>query len=201
MNLVNIQVAMILDELPNDVLKQIEEGQQSLETITLALRADGVKLAGYFDKITDPEAQIKFTAEHIFNYFEGRRARKSQTQTQTKKVLNREDFMKVLEIIVEHSGGKIRIAHNEADESDEKELQAQHFLKVDGKRFGRDMETYDFMASINPAQALPDFAEIVLSIKKDFPESYQHAVVLMKELGQRVYEGRPDLIVSWNGIF
>ena len=72
----SIQTAMVLDELPAEVLKEIENNQESLETIKTALKKPGVKLAGYFNKITDPEEQVDFTAEHILAFFKQRRERK-----------------------------------------------------------------------------------------------------------------------------
>lgn len=73
----SIQTAMVLDELPAEVLKEIEENQESVENIKIALKRPGVNLNGYFDKITDPEMQINFTADHIHSFFEQRRNRKS----------------------------------------------------------------------------------------------------------------------------
>ena len=73
----SIQTAMVLDELPTDVCKEIEDNQESLEAIKTALKKPGVKLNGYFDKITDPEEQVNFTADHILAFFKQRRARKA----------------------------------------------------------------------------------------------------------------------------
>ncbi len=72
----SIQTAIVLDELPLRALAVIEEKQEDLEAIKVALRGNDVKLSGYFDKITDHEEQVKFTAENIHAFFTKRRARK-----------------------------------------------------------------------------------------------------------------------------
>lgn len=71
----SIQTAIVLDELPAEVLKEIEGNQKSLKNIKIALKKPGVKLNGYFEKVTDPEEQVRFTAENIYNFFEQRRNR------------------------------------------------------------------------------------------------------------------------------
>jgi serine kinase of HPr protein (carbohydrate metabolism regulator) len=72
----SIQTAMVLDELPAEVLTEIEDNQESLETIRTALKKPDVNLAGYFTNITDPEEQVDFTAKHILAFFKQRRERK-----------------------------------------------------------------------------------------------------------------------------
>lgn len=67
---------MVLDELPAEICKEIEENQESLEAIKTALKKPGVKLAGYFTQITDPEEQVNFTADHILAFFKQRKNRK-----------------------------------------------------------------------------------------------------------------------------
>lgn len=72
----SMQTAMVLDELPPEVLAEIELHQESLKDIESALRNPDVKLAGYFRDITDPEEQVKFAAVNILYFFENRRNRK-----------------------------------------------------------------------------------------------------------------------------
>jgi len=73
---VNMQVAIVLDELPAEVLQEIEDNQESLEIIKAALKKPGVKLSGYFRDITDPGIQVDFTARNLFDYLKRRRERK-----------------------------------------------------------------------------------------------------------------------------
>ena len=109
------------------------------------------------------------------------------------------DFLQIAKTIAELSGGKIRIAFNEKDDSTAEDKEAAHFLKLNDKREGRDIELYGLMAKISPEQALPDFLGLLLSFKKECPESYEKASVQLKELGSRVYTG--DILNDWNGLF
>lgn len=113
--------------------------------------------------------------------------------------VTRDDFLQIAKTVAEYSGGKIRLAFNESDNSTEKEMEAANFLKLNGKRVGRDIEVYGFMSSFSPEQALPDFFELLLFIKSECPESFQEASSQLKELGSKVYEG--SILNDWNGLF
>ena len=113
--------------------------------------------------------------------------------------VTKDDFLQIAKTIAEFSNGKIRIAFNEGDDSTESENEAAHFLKLNGKRLGRDVELYGFMASLSPEQALPDFFGLLFFIKEECPESYKKASVQLKELGSKVYEG--DILNEWNRLF
>lgn len=116
-----------------------------------------------------------------------------------KSKITKDDFLDIGKVIAENSGGKIRIAFNEEDDSMQKNVEAAHFLKVKEKRLGRDLELYAFMAEISPEQAPADFIDVVIAIKNDYPESYQKASVLLKKLGEKVYEGK--ILEEWNTLF
>lgn len=114
------------------------------------------------------------------------------------KITN-DDFLQIAKIIAENSNGKIRIAFNEQDESTEKDEGAAHFLKLNEKRLGRDMELYGFRAKVSPESAPADFLELVFALKEECPQSYQKASIALKELGVKVYTG--DVLDEWNKLF
>lgn len=113
--------------------------------------------------------------------------------------VTKDDFLRIANTIVEFSSGKVRLAFNESDDSKKEEKEAANFLKLNEKRIGRDMEVYDIMALVAPEQALVDFLELLFSIKKECPQSYEKASAQLKELGSKVYEG--DILNDWNGLF
>ncbi len=191
-----MQTAIVLDELPSHVLTAIEENPENLEAIKTALRDEGVKLAGYFDKIKDPEDQVNFTAQQIYNLFQ---ARKNNPKTEKVAILDKSVFLELGTIISDNSNGKIRVAFNEEDTSSELQKEAAHFLKLNEERLGRDFEVYGLMAEMSPEQALSDFLEIVLAIKNSCPESYEKASAKLKELGSKVYKN--EILTSWNACF
>ena len=51
----------------------------------------------------------------------------------------------VAEAAVGASGGRLRIALHEEDQSEDFQPEAQRFLKFDDKRLGRDIELYGFL--------------------------------------------------------
>lgn len=121
-------------------------------------------------------------------------------QEEVKKEITEDDFHQLAKIIAAFSGGKIRIAFREDDDSTEKNKEVAHFLKLNGKRIARDIQVHGFMARVNPEKALPSFLEeVLIPIKKECPESYKKAAVQLKELGLLVYAG--SILDDWNGLF
>jgi len=117
-----------------------------------------------------------------------------------KKEVTRDDFHQLAKIIAAFSGGKIRIAFQEEDDSTEKNIEAANFLKLNEERLARDIQVYGLMAKISPEDALPSFlGEVLIPIKIECPESYEKAAVQLKEMGLRVYAD--DIINDWNGLF
>lgn len=99
----------------------------------------------------------------------------------------RAELLKIAEIAIQHSGGRLRLAFNEEDESEEFVGGAARFLKLDGKRLGRDVELYGFMGDkiIGWQQTFAMFLEeIVLPLKSVLPESYAKAGEALRALGE-----------------
>ncbi len=112
------------------------------------------------------------------------------------------ELFRIIEIAVQYSGGRLRLAFNEEDDSEEFVGAAARFLKLDGKRLGRDIELYGFMgdAIANWQQALAMFfEEIILPIKSVLPESYAKSGEELRLFGESVY---PDTIIQrWRDLF
>lgn len=102
----------------------------------------------------------------------------------------RAELLKIAEITVQHSGGRLRLVFNEENESEKFVGDAAHFLKLDGKRLGRDIELYGFMGDdiVGWQQTLVMFLEeILLPLKGALPESYAKASEALRTLGKSVY--------------
>jgi hypothetical protein len=111
------------------------------------------------------------------------------------------EILRIAELAVQHSNGLLRLAYNEEDEGDEFTGGAQRFLKLDGKRLGRDLELYGFMANIAGwERILVEFLlEVILPLKKASPESYAKAGEALRLLGESVYQS--DKLEEWNNLF
>jgi hypothetical protein len=116
-----------------------------------------------------------------------------------KTKISSDDFMAIAKVMAEKSNGKIRIAHNEKDDSTDKEPEAAHFIKLNEKRISRDIELYRLMISVSEHQALADFIDPILAIKIDCPESFQEAASMLQELGKKVFTD--TLLIDWNSLF
>jgi len=105
-----------------------------------------------------------------------------------------EDFsewvMELARVIADNSGGAITLVEREQDDTSSVCDDAAHFLKLNHKRLGRDVELYGFMGKITGIEpVLPDILmEIMLPIKADCSESYEKAAEMMKERGKVVYD-------------
>jgi len=114
----------------------------------------------------------------------------------------RAELLKIAEIAVQDSGGRLRLAFNEEDESEEFVGSAARFLKLDGKRLGRDIELYGFMGDdiAGWQQTLAMFLEeIVLPLKSKLPESYAKAGEALRTLGESVYP--ENILQQWRDLF
>ncbi len=111
------------------------------------------------------------------------------------------DLLALLRALPELGEGRLRLAGGEADASEAPEPEAQTFLKLDGRRLGRDAGTYRFMGEVQGWEAtLADFAmEVVLPLRSACPDAYEAAAAKMRELGGRIYG--PDRIDDWTAIF
>lgn len=100
------------------------------------------------------------------------------------------DLMAFAEAMVADSGGRLRIAHSEQDDTREPEKEAASFFKLDGKRLGRDIELYHFMgASIMgwPATIVDLVMEVLLPIKDVVPASYGAGRAMLLRWGRAAY--------------
>lgn len=114
----------------------------------------------------------------------------------------RAELLKIAEIAVQHSSGRLRLAFNEEDESEEFVGSAARFLKLDGKRLGRDIELYGFMgdAIAGWQETLAMFLEeILFPIKSKLPKSYAMAGEMLRTLGESVYPKK--IIQKWRDLF
>ena len=114
----------------------------------------------------------------------------------------RAELLKVAEIAVQHSGGRLRLAFNEEDETDEFVGNAARFFKFDEKRLGRDIELYGFMGDdlIGWEEVLFMFLmETIFPIKNELPDSYNKASEALRTLGESVYSA--DIIQKWRNLF
>ena len=97
--------------------------------------------------------------------------------------------------IARASNGRIRVAHNELENSKDREIGAAHFLKLDEKRLGRDLELYGFMGEIEGQKGVMIrlLEELCLPIKncKSLDNSLRGAVGIGKlrliEVGMTVF--------------
>jgi hypothetical protein len=114
----------------------------------------------------------------------------------------RGELLKIAELAVQHSEGRLRLVHNEEDSSRKQASDAAHFLKFDEKRFCRDIELYGLMGDgpVGWEQTLPIFlVEVILPLKKILPASYTKASEALREVGTSVYSG--DILQSWRKLF
>lgn len=115
----------------------------------------------------------------------------------------REALMEIVNLIVQNSGKRASLAFQEEDTMTEKVEDAAHFIKVDGKRIGRDIGMYGFMGDgpVGWERTLAMFLEEILFPVKGLglTESYNAAAEKLKELGHEVYS--TDLHAEWDGLF
>ncbi|MFH1233679.1 MAG: hypothetical protein V1649_03460 [Patescibacteria group bacterium] len=118
------------------------------------------------------------------------------------KAENRAKLFEIAKTAVQYSGDHLRLAFNEEDGSEKFVSDAAHFLKLDGKRLGRDIELYGFMGDSIAGwqQTLAMFLEeILLPLKSMLPESYAKAGEALRTLGELVYPD--DIIQQWRELF
>ena len=112
------------------------------------------------------------------------------------------ELLKIAELAVQHSGGRLRLAFNEEDESEDFVGGAARFLKLDGKRLGRDIELYGFMGDdiAGWQQTLAMFLEeILLPLKSELTKSYAEAGEALRTLGESVYP--ENILQQWRDLF
>lgn len=113
----------------------------------------------------------------------------------------RDELMKLAETMVAAAPETLRLAYNEDDATTDEVKDAAHFLKIDGRRFGRDIELYGFMGKMQGEwNAIVDFAaEVVLPIKAAAPAAYAIAAERLKTFGRDHLDA--DKIGDWEALF
>jgi len=113
----------------------------------------------------------------------------------------KKELFRIARLAADHSGGRLRLAENEADASAIEEPEAAHFLKADGRRLGRDIEIYGLMGeAVGWEMALTIFLEeVVLPIITFSRESYDAASADLRDLGLKVFP--EDLREQWRNLF
>lgn len=96
----------------------------------------------------------------------------------------KDDLIALAKVLVAKSDGHLRLAFNEDDITEAKVADAAHFLKLDGRRVGRDIELYGFMSKVaGNAMAVTDFlAEVLLPIQSTCVESFRVGLEAMRGL-------------------
>lgn len=114
------------------------------------------------------------------------------------------ELLKIAEIAIQNSGGRLRLAFNEEDDSEKfvGSVAGVRFLKLDGKRLGRDIELYGFMGDdiAGWQQTLIMFLEeILFPLKSVLPESYAKAGEALRTFGESVYS--EIILQQWRDLF
>lgn len=104
--------------------------------------------------------------------------------------------------IVGLAGGKVSLVRREADDSTTAEPEAADFLKVEGKRLGRDIHLYSFMGKVaSNGMATLSFLEEVALPLKDTLEPEAHAAIMadVEQLGAEVFSD--EMLPGWHDLF
>lgn len=104
------------------------------------------------------------------------------------------------DLIVEHAGGRARVAFREEDATDSPSDGASHFLKVDGHRVGKDLPDYGILGDRIEGwpRVLPTiYNEILIPVKAaGLWESYHQAALKLRELVRCV--SLPEELPEWD---
>lgn len=101
--------------------------------------------------------------------------------------------------LIDSSEGKLAMAFNEQDTTNQTDKEAAHFLKYKGKRLGRDLELYAFMNELVGLPTLIAYLleEIIFPIKKE--DRSKICSDYLKEWGIEV--NKPENRESWIKLF
>lgn len=112
-------------------------------------------------------------------------------------------LMDIARLIVDNSSGRAVLANHEEDATRRQDKEAGHFIKVNGRRLGRDIELYGFLGEgpMGWQQTLTLFLEgILLAVKAlGLDQSYTAAAKELRELGHKIYPER--LHKQWDDLF
>jgi hypothetical protein len=116
----------------------------------------------------------------------------------------RDKLLKLTEAMAAAAPDRLRLAHREEDATTREVKDAAHFLKIDGRRCGRDIELYGFMGELYGTMgekrgdwnAIIDFtAEVGLPVKNVAPAAYAVAAEQLKVFAREYLEG--DELAEW----
>ena len=111
------------------------------------------------------------------------------------------ELMKIARIAARNSK-RIRVAYKEKDEKKTRVEENRHFLKLDGRRLGSDIDDYAFMGDNFPGwlEILKTFfVEVIQPLQKSTPRAYKKAAEALKKLGESVYPG--NRLKEWHNLF
>lgn len=80
------------------------------------------------------------------------------------------------------SDQQLRIVKNEEDDSEKPQLEAATFVKMNGKRIGRDLELYNFMSEFmgKGGAVASVLEELVLPMKKSAPKAFEAGIAQLR---------------------
>jgi len=92
---------------------------------------------------------------------------------------------------------RLKVVESEMSDSPEPDRDAETFLKLDGKRWGRDIELYvsmiEFIGPLGVAASLLE--EVIMPLKESSPEAYIKGIEMLREfdVGEEPAEWRETL--------
>ncbi len=92
---------------------------------------------------------------------------------------------------------RLKVVESEQFDSPERDPDAETFLKLDGKRWGRDIELYvsmiEFIGPLGVAASLLE--EVIIPLKESSPEAYVKGIEMLREfdVGEEPAEWRETL--------
>ena len=99
---------------------------------------------------------------------------KSNRESRSKREPFYADLMAICDKVSAASDGRVSLVFGEKDDSSGSEPEAAHFLKLDGKRIGRDIELVMMLSRLSgPAYAASDFLESMLILSSSVPAAYK----------------------------
>lgn len=124
----------------------------------------------------------------------------SQTAGLPSHKIDLNDLFAIVGRMCDASGGRVQLVRNEQSENDTPETVAAEFLKLDGKRLGRDIRLYNFLGRVaGEQQALLHLLEEVASpLSTAIPAAYEAIQPDLIALGERVFE--PEMHADWRDI-
>lgn len=114
-------------------------------------------------------------------------------------VILADNFMLIAKAMVASSSDMLRVAYREKDKSSSLDEETGHFLKLENKRIGQDIEIYISMSKNFNFYGLPDFFLILTKIKYSCPESYKIGAEMLEKVGNTIFEG--EILKNWNLLF